>query len=91
MKHLDKLKHLGCFSAGFLLMLVLLRSFFPDISEMGRIAAAATFQAAAAWITEDRQRHQPGRVKDGWDAFADMVGIPVGLFAYMALQHFGIL
>lgn len=91
MKHLDKIKHLACFTGGFLLVLVVSAKLFPGVSELARVAVATLIQAIAAWVTEDAQRHQPGRVKDGWDAFADMVAIPFGLAAYLGLQHAGLL
>lgn len=91
MKHLDKIKHLAVFTGGFAIVLVASAKLFPDVSEIGRVAIATAIQALAAFLTEDAQRHQEGRVKDGWDAFADMVAIPFGLAAYMLLQQAGLL
>lgn len=89
MKHVDKLKHFGVFLvAGFGSMWLLAALWGLDISYPWRHAAVTVAGIAAAFITEDRQRHQSGRVKDGWDAFADLTGVSLGVICYNVLIGF---
>lgn len=87
MKHLDKVKHLAVFSGGYFLVLATLDNFvFGNLAYA--ILLANLVLAITAFVTEDAQRKQPGRVKDGWDAFADMLASVVGLGAYLVAQPF---
>lgn len=88
MKHIDKLKHLGCFTGATVVALLLLGQVLPSVLPELRIGIVSFGVAVAAFLTEDAQRHQEGRVKDGWDAFADMVAVPLGIFGYLAVRHF---
>lgn len=85
MKHADKLKHLAVFTAGYEVTLVAAIHGF-GLSFGWASVAAAFFLAAAAFVTEDRQKQQEGRVKDGWDAYADMLAVIPGNALYLVVS-----
>ena len=84
MKHQDKLKHLAVF--GVLHYAILAALIYLRVPELLAIAVATFLVAAAAFLTEDYQK-KIGRVKDGWDAFANMVGVSFSLFAFAFTNH----
>lgn len=84
MKHLDKLKHLAVFGLAHYACLVWL--VWMAVPTLLAIGLATLALAIAAFVTEDRQKKQEGRVKDGWDAFANMVGASLSLLVF-AFTH----
>ena len=84
MKHLDKLKHLAVFGVAHYAFLACL--VWTRLPVLLAIAIATLVIAVAAFVTEDRQKQQEGRVKDGWDAFANMVGASLSLLVF-AFTH----
>lgn len=84
MKHIDKLKHFSVFLGGFLVASACLEKAF-GLTGVPSFILVSFGISVLAFVTEDLQRGQPGRVKDGWDAYADMLSIPFGMLIY----HFG--
>lgn len=85
MKHLDKVKHLAVFTGGYFLVLAAI-DYTLDLP--AAILLANVILVVTAFTTEDAQRKQPGRVKDGWDAYADMVASVTGLSLYLLLEPY---